>query len=222
MAAIESSATAGEEKPKIGSRDKNVGWYVPTLDSISPTQWDLLENYSKIPHDRVISSILELRDRAWEVYPFPCIGQFRFIELSLCKMPSYPSVLERIKNGGVFLDIGCCFGQDIRKLVHDGVPATNTWGIELVGEFVDLGYELFNDRATLESHMLKAGIFDAEGPLNQLTDRVDVAYLGLFLHLFDWDGQKKSMPTDCSAYEERTGRSNPRSTDGECDSTSSS
>jgi hypothetical protein len=60
MAAIESSATAGEEKPKIGSRDKNVGWYVPALDSISPTQWDLLENYSEIPHDRVISSILEL------------------------------------------------------------------------------------------------------------------------------------------------------------------
>lgn len=107
-------------------------------------------------------------------------------------MPSYPTVLERIKNGAVFVDIGCCFGQDIRKLVHDGAPATNTWGVELVGEFVDLGYELFNDRNTFESQMLKAGIFDVEGPLEQLTGKVDIAYLGLFLHQFDWEGQKKA------------------------------
>ncbi|KAH8697260.1 hypothetical protein BGW36DRAFT_427226 [Talaromyces proteolyticus] len=180
------------EKPKIGSRDKSVGWYIPTLDNLSPTQWDLLENYGKIPHDRVIPSILELRDRAWEVYPFPCVGQFRFIELSLCDMPLYPTILQRIQNGGVFVDVGCCFGQDIRKLVHDGAPAKNTWGVELVGDFVDLGYELFNDAATLESHMLKIGIFDAEGTLDQLTDKVDVAYLGLFLHLFDWDEQKRA------------------------------
>ncbi|KAH8672901.1 hypothetical protein BGZ60DRAFT_405807 [Tricladium varicosporioides] len=190
MPHTESSAKAVEEKPKIGSRDKSVGWYVLSLDSITPKQRDLLENYSKIPYDHVIPSILELRDRAWDIYPFPCVGQFRFIELSLCELPSYPTVLERIKNGGIFVDMGCCFGQDIRKLVHDGAPAINTWGIELAAEFIDLGYELFNDGATLETHMLKADIFDAQ--VDELSDKVDVIYVGLFLHLFGWDGQKKA------------------------------
>jgi hypothetical protein len=62
MPPTESSAKAEEEKPQIGSRDKSVGWYVPTLDSITPKQRDLLENYSNIPHDRVILYILQLVD----------------------------------------------------------------------------------------------------------------------------------------------------------------
>lgn len=45
---------------RMGSRDKRVGWYAPTLESISDAQRDLLENYSKIPRDRVIPHILEV------------------------------------------------------------------------------------------------------------------------------------------------------------------
>jgi len=56
---------------------------------------------------------------------------------------------------------------------------------------VDLGYELFNDLATLPaSHILKAGLFDKE--VNQLLGMMDVVHAGLFLHLFDWEGQKKA------------------------------
>jgi hypothetical protein len=74
--------------------------------------------------------------------------------------------------------------------VHDGAPSKSTWGVELAAEFVDLGYELFNDRTTLETHVLKVDIFDVE--VDQLTDKVDIVYVGLFLHLFGWDGQKKA------------------------------
>lgn len=50
------------EKPphKHGTRDKSVGWYQPTLDSISEAQRDLLENYSHIPPSSVIPHILEI------------------------------------------------------------------------------------------------------------------------------------------------------------------
>lgn len=107
-------------------------------------------------------------------------------------MPSYSSVLERVKDGGCLLDIGCCFAQDIRKLVHDGAPADNLWGAELLPDFLDLGYELFRDRASLRAHFLTTDIFDADGPLKQLNHSVDVIHVGLFLHLFDWEGQKKA------------------------------
>jgi hypothetical protein len=45
---------------KYGSRDKTVGWYKPTLESINEAQRDLLENYSHIPPERVIPHILEI------------------------------------------------------------------------------------------------------------------------------------------------------------------
>jgi SAM-dependent methyltransferase len=110
-------------------------------------------------------------------------------------MPSYNSVLERVKNGGSFLDIGCCFAQDIRKLVHDGAPADSLWGAELVPDFIDLGYELFNDKTSLGANFMVANIFDADGPLSQLKNSIDIIHVGLFLHLFDWAGQKKACET---------------------------
>lgn len=45
---------------KIGTRDKSVGWYTPTLDNISDIQRDLLENYSHIEPNSVIPHILEV------------------------------------------------------------------------------------------------------------------------------------------------------------------
>ena len=110
-------------------------------------------------------------------------------------MPSYSLVLERLKAGGSLLDIGCCFAQDIRKLVHDGAPADHLWGAELLPDFIKLGYELFRDRETLGAHFLTADIFDVEGPLKQLTNSLDAIHIGLFLHLFDWNGQKKACET---------------------------
>lgn len=90
------------------------------------------------------------------------------------------------------LDLGCCFAQDIRKLVHDGAPSENLWGAELKGEFLDLGYDLFRDRDTLDAHFLEADIFDNEGPLKQLEGKMGFVQIGLFLHLFDYAGQLKA------------------------------
>jgi hypothetical protein len=50
-------------------------------------------------------------------FPYPCIGLFRFLDFSIRKSPVYDEVLQRVKNGQKFLDMGCCFAQDIRALV---------------------------------------------------------------------------------------------------------
>lgn len=58
------ASTETDETPitsfKVGTRDKSVGWYTPTLDNVSDVQRDLLENYSHIKPDRVIPHILEV------------------------------------------------------------------------------------------------------------------------------------------------------------------
>jgi len=100
--------------------------------------------------------------------------------------------LTRLKEGASLLDLGCCCAQDLRKLVHDGAPSENLWGAELKGDFLELGYELFLDRETLKAHFMEADIFDAEGPLKQLEGEMDFIQIGLFLHLFDLEGQVKA------------------------------
>ena len=67
-----------------------------------------------------------------------------------------------MKQGDNFLDIGCCFGQELRKLSSDGAPSSNLYGIGLERSFVDFGFELFRDRDRLESTFLTGDIFVEE------------------------------------------------------------
>lgn len=100
--------------------------------------------------------------------------------------------MARLKAGEALLDLGCCFAQDIRKLVYDGAPATNLWGAELLGDFIELGYEMFGDRDTLKATFMQADLLDCEGALKALKGKMDMIHIGLFLHLWDWEGQLRA------------------------------
>jgi SAM-dependent methyltransferase len=106
--------------------------------------------------------------------------------------PSYPTILQRLKTGNEnFLDLGCCFGQEIRRLVHDGAPSSHLYGADLRPEFFALGYKLFRDSSTLQSTFIAANVFDPSSPLKDLEGRIDIIYAGSFLHLFDYELQVK-------------------------------
>lgn len=51
-------------------------------------------------------------------FPYPCIGAFRFLDMSIPKQPIYPEILERLKAGQKLLDVGCALGQELRRLVR--------------------------------------------------------------------------------------------------------
>jgi len=105
-------------------------------------------------------------------------------------VPYYPTILERLKTGEQnFLDLGCCFGQELRKLVADGAPPENLYGADLNPEFFDLGYKLFRDKDTLTSKFIAADIFDPGSELHELDGKIDILYAGSFLHLFSYEGQ---------------------------------
>ena len=90
-----------------------------------------------------------------------------------------------------YLDLGCAFAQDIRRLVADGVDSSKCYGSDLRLDFIELGYELFRDRDTLQSKFLPADIFDASGPLDDIMGTVNIIGASSFFHLFNWDNQKK-------------------------------
>jgi 2-polyprenyl-3-methyl-5-hydroxy-6-metoxy-1,4-benzoquinol methylase len=148
------------------------------------------------------------RDKAWEVYAYPCIGQFRFLNLSLYKQPSYGRMLECLKAGEArYLDVGCCLGQDMRKLVFDGAPASSLYGVELEAPFIDLGYDLFRDRNTLKAEFMQGDILDVDdsSELKALQGTVDFVHLGMVLHIFDCDKQRKLLEACVSMLKPEAG-----------------
>ena len=137
------------------------------------------------------------RERAWQIFPFPCIGRMRFLDFSLSTMPSYDKVLSSIsskEDPKTLLDVGCCFGQDLRKLVIDGAPGSQLVGVELKPEFIDLGYDLFMDRKTYKGRFVAGDIFeDTPGSaVKALDGTIDIVHIASFLHLFGWDEQLKA------------------------------
>ncbi|KAL8701644.1 MAG: hypothetical protein Q9201_004801 [Fulgogasparrea decipioides] len=117
---------------------------------------------------------------------------FRFCELSMSRLPPYSHVVASLKDdrsSRQLLDLGCCFAQEIRKLVHDGAPSENLYACDINRQFLDLGYELFRDRHTLDSHMIAADMFQDDGPLSELEGKMNFIHASFLLHLFGWEKQ---------------------------------
>ncbi|KAE9976507.1 hypothetical protein EG327_008008 [Venturia inaequalis] len=158
--------------------------------SIKPEARELLVKYSGVGPEEIDAHVLALRDKAFRIRPYPCIGHFRFLTLSLSQNPRYGEILERLKMGETLLDVGCCFGQELRKLVHDGVPSKQLYGIDLESIFVNFGYELFRDREKFEAAFLSGDMFQhSPDSFESLAYKIDVAWASSFLHLFGWEDQ---------------------------------
>src|SRR5437667_8984829 len=104
---------------------------------------------------------------------------FLFLDLSINRHPQYAEVISRLQNGQKFIDLGCCFGQEIRKLAVDGAPQENMYGMDLRREFIDLGYDLFLDKATLQSEMVgEVDVFDeGNSALKKVEGEIDIVYM---------------------------------------------
>ncbi|OBT79249.1 hypothetical protein VF21_01878 [Pseudogymnoascus sp. 05NY08] len=174
----------------FSAQSKDSSFYKPTLDNLSKEARDLLENYSGIEPDCVVPHVEEIRDRAWAIFPYPCIGVFLFVGLNLRTSPLYPTILSRLKDDKhTFLDLGCCLGTEIRQLVADGAPSENLYGTDLRSEFWDLGYALFCDKDSFKAEFLTGDVFDPASELGKLDGKVDVLHAGMFFHLFSYEKQ---------------------------------
>lgn len=90
------------------------------------------------------------------------------------------------------MDLGCCFGQDIRKLAFDAGTSANLIGSDLEASFLSLGYELFLDSDNLQATFIPGNVFD-DNFLEQYNGKIDIIYLGSFLHLFNGERQKTAI-----------------------------
>lgn len=193
-------------------RSKDQIFYL-SLERRSPTAGfkELLENYSRIPAKMVDEHLRSVRDLAWNHHPYPSIGLFIFLDLGLSgdDLPpsgpacpednqafstinvAYRAILQKLQAGGKFLDVGCMFAQDMRKLVHDGAPPASVYGTDLNGEYFEYGYVLFKDEDIIpKDHFLAADVLDPDAPgLKSHQGTFDVINATHVIHVFSIEEQ---------------------------------
>jgi len=156
---------------------------------------------------------------------YPCVGTWLFLLPSISRLqPAYSNVLKRASSASfspanpfTVLDLGCCFGQDLRRLAADGLapsaPPSSTSlsssssvrfvAIDLHRELWDLGFELFRDRELMQPPRQPNVSFvqaDWLEPSKEATREIEVAVGGgadlviacQFLHLFSWAQQVRA------------------------------
>ncbi|KAK2467535.1 hypothetical protein APHAL10511_000390 [Amanita phalloides] len=114
--------------------------------SLDPEELAFFKAQTKIEDDGELKKhITDIQTTAYKVVPYPCIRTFGFTKLRLSRAPAYQRVLKLAveRKDAILLDVGCCFGSDIRKAVVDGWPVGNVVGFELLKEFWDCGHDLF-------------------------------------------------------------------------------
>jgi len=177
----------------------------PTLFKPSEAELDFLKKTVSESIEEIRRRVVEAQTETYEHYPYPCIRAFHFTNLIMSSNPIYPSVLDAGKQGNTyFLDLGCCMGTDVRKLVLDGYPGNNVAGCDLRRTFIDAGYKLFGDKASSAITFLTGDIFElplqpAVSPslvpfqdvtaLDDLKGRLSHIYAGALFHLFNEDTQ---------------------------------
>lgn len=174
-----------------------------TIEKVPAPISEVLESYSGIPKDSQVEHVIKIRNEAYQRCPYPCIGNMRFLDFDLSRHPLYQQhVLEPLKSPSVagnpeplFLDLGTCFGQDVRKLVYDGAQVERLWASDIEQHLIDAGFKLFNDDHVMpKANFLCPADLLSNSPddrLRVLDDKVTILHLTAVFHLFNLGDQKK-------------------------------
>ncbi|KAK8025266.1 hypothetical protein PG990_003089 [Apiospora arundinis] len=168
---------------------------------IAPTL-RILEEYSGVAPEEIPGLISKIQGKAFAIFPYGCIKSFGFLNLTpTLEDPRYQTVLKRLRVPGsteTFLEAGCCLGTVARHLASQGVPDDRLYGTDLHAGYLDLGYELFGDRARsratyVAGDMLVDGSTSVDTRLDDaLKGKIDIIYASNFFHLFEREGQLRA------------------------------
>lgn len=201
--------------------EKSVKGFIPqhyflpleeSLYSLGDAESVFFKSQTGIQDDEQLKKhIVTIQEQAFSVHPYPCIRHYAFTKLKISRISAYDTLLNlgKQKEGAIFLDIGCCFGNDVRKAVADGYPVQNVLASDLRQGFWDLGHKLFLDTPeTFPVPFIPGDAFDSShlevvppfttatapsGPapdlqsltsLNPLLGRVSAIHASSLFHLF--------------------------------------
>lgn len=188
------------------SNTTDIPWYFESIENkLTPATRQLLETYSNIPPAEVIPHINEIvtprfqvrnhpylqipkREKAWKIRSHMCTGQGLFLDPTISKHPAYSNILSLLKNNATLIDIGTFIGQDLRRLVVDGVPSINIYAVDIVNHW-DVGFEMYRDREKFHAHYIESDILHPSPALQELNGKMDIIWITHVLHQWTWEGQ---------------------------------
>jgi len=152
--------------------------------------------------DEIRRRVLDVRARSYKIWPYPCIQLGVYVKLMMRNTSDYRTILEQARSAPPsetpkLLEIGCFMGTQLRKLLMDGYPSDpsdpSLIGTDLRKEFLDLGYELFQDGPSSERPvpiaLHPADIFDDASILTSYKGKLRYIFVGSVFHLFELDAQ---------------------------------
>ena len=131
------------------------------------------------------------------------------MSFGLSKHRQYATIIARLRSGHDqeeteerFLDLGTCLGQDLRRLIYDGVPAACLYGVDILPTYEELGYQLFGDGNKGHPIFIAADLLadddddddddvDVAKPprdprwASEILGKMTIVHASMFLHLFD-------------------------------------
>ena len=146
-------------------------------------------------------------------HTFRCIQGMMYLNPRARRLSGYARLLESIasteKTRGQLkvADAGACFGQDVRQLILDGVPATCITAFDLHDGYWKAGLELFKDEKSSKLDGVKAIFFDLTLPHGhpEAVERThpsevasyDFIILQAVLHTLSLDEQRSALARLC-------------------------
>ncbi|KAF8510351.1 hypothetical protein BU17DRAFT_70090 [Hysterangium stoloniferum] len=185
-------------------------WF-PIVDPLDPTFYKMktevaafMKDQTGINDDEELKNhILTVQAEAYAMQAFYA-SSLRF---KLAGYPAYETVLKigKERPNAVFLDLGCCFGNDARKAVADGYPIQNDsmiWGISFLRRIrthilFTFCSDIFDpDFLSPESGGISTQIgqppsLDTLTSLLPLQHHISVIHTSSVFHLFDESQQRK-------------------------------
>jgi SAM-dependent methyltransferase len=86
-----------------------------------------------------------------EHHTYRCVQSLAFLAPKIQQFNDYNRLINLSKSNAQIkvADVGCCFGQDIRRLILDGIPPASIYAIDVTGGYWDAGLEIYRDTSSL-------------------------------------------------------------------------
>jgi len=120
--------------------------------------------YLNRPFDKTTFEIKmkEINKKALEICSYRCIRTYSYLTTRIAKNPFYDDSIKSNISDLFILDIGCCVGSDMRKLILDGASPDKMLGVDLESRFFEVGFEIFEDKEKLPNNLFIQGDFTEE------------------------------------------------------------
>eukprot|EP01084_Bolivina_argentea_P173821 301106_1 len=137
-----------------------------SLQSISNKMAHFFESYTKQTKYEIIKKTVLFREKALKSCDYGCIRYGTFIKSQMILHPQWlshikPKLLLSTNNSqSSILDIGCCFGTDLRYCLHLGCNKNQILGVDINADFINLGFDYFGDRELLTERFIAMNVLD--------------------------------------------------------------